>query len=300
MIKIDKLQAQVRLLPLLTRDVVLKKIALAGVAVLLETTPDGQGNWHFAADESSTGSAGAFKTAKIYADHIRLENFELTYRDGQTGAATHFNLADLKVAKQAAGDRLDVDLRADYNGQPLTLSGRTGLVNELLRSQRFALELSGTFADAAVKLEGTVEDVLKLEGINLKVQTSGRNLADLKLAKNIKFPKISAFDLTGYLRGSKDSLSLSDIGGNLAAGGVNLAFSGNVGDLTAVNGIDLHLNGSGKDLAEIGTIIDRKLPATDEFAVQGRLTGSADALSLSAATGSAQAGRVTHWFKWRD
>jgi uncharacterized protein involved in outer membrane biogenesis len=290
LIKIDKLQAQVRLLPLLTRDVELRKIAMAGVALLLETNPDGQGNWQFAADESSTGSAGALKTAKIFADHIRFENFELTYRDGKTGSSTHVNLADLKVTKQAGGDRLAVDLRADYNGHPLTLSGRTGLVNELLRSQRFALELSGTFAGAAIKLAGAVDNFLDLKGIDLKVQTSGKNLADLKLSKKIIFPKTSTFDLTGHLRGSKASLALGDISGNLAANDINLAFSGSIGDLTAINGIDLRFKGSGKDLAKIGTIVERKLPATDEFAIQGQLTGSADALSLQKASGSARKG----------
>jgi uncharacterized protein involved in outer membrane biogenesis len=290
MIRMNRLQAQVRLLPLLTRDVNLKKIALTGVAVLLETGPDGQGNWQFPAAETPDKSAGASKAAEINADHIRFENIDLTYRDGRTGAATHFSLADLKVAKQAGDDRLAVDLRADYNGQPLTMSGRTGLVNELLGSERFAIELSGGFSEAAVKLDGAVDDVLKLEGIDLKVQTSGKNLADIQLAKNIKFPKTRAFELTGYLRGSKDSLSLSDISGTLSAGGVNLAFSGNVGDLMAINGIDLQLKGSGKNLAALGTLLDRKLPATDEFAVQGRLTGSADALSLQAATGSARRG----------
>ena len=292
MVRMDKLQAQVRLIPLLARDVQLRKIAVAGVEVLLETGSDGQGNWQFPSAESSAKSAGAFKVAKINADHIRFENFGLTYRDGKTGAATHFSLADLEVAKQAGGNRLAVDLRADYNGQPLTLSGRTGLVNELLGSERFPLELSGAFADAAIKLNGAVDDVLKLEGIDLKVQTSGKNLADIMLAKNIKLPKTTAFDLTGYLRGSRDAFALNDLSGTLAASDVNLAFSGNVGDLMAFNSIDLQLKGSGKDLAYIGTIIERKLPATDEFAVQGRLTGSADALSLQAATGSARRGGI--------
>ncbi len=292
MIKMDKLQAQVRLLPLLTRDVELRKIAFAGVAVLLETKPDGQGNWEFPADESSARSAGAFKATKINADHIRFENFDLTYRDGKTGSATHFSLTDLKVAKQAAGDKLAVDLRADYNGQPLTLAGKTGLVRELLESERFPLELSGAFADAAIKLEGAVDDALKLKGIDLEVQTSGKNLAELKLTKNIQLPKTTAFDLTGHLRGSKESLALSDLSGTLSGSDVNLAFSGNVGDLIAINGIDLQLKGSGKDLTEIGTIIDRKLPATDEFAIQGRLTGAADALSFQAVNGSARRGSL--------
>ncbi len=293
MVRMDKLQAQVRLLPLLARDVELRKIAVAGVEVLLETGSDGQGNWQFPADKSSARSAGAFKAAKIKADHIRFENFGLTYRDGKTGAATHFSLADLKVAKDAVGDRLVVDLRADYDGQPLTLVGQTGLVHELLGSERFPLELSGAFAGAAIKLNGAVDDVLKLKGVDLKVQTSGKNLATLELAKNIKLPKTTAFDLTGYLRGSRDAFALNDLSGTLAASDVNLAFSGNVGDLMAFNGIDLQLKGSGKDLANIGTIIEHKLPATDEFAVQGRLTGSADALSLQAANGSARRGGIS-------
>ena len=47
MIKMDKLQAQVRLLPLLTRDVQLKRIAFAGVAVLLEPNRTDRGIGNF-------------------------------------------------------------------------------------------------------------------------------------------------------------------------------------------------------------------------------------------------------------
>ncbi len=293
MIKIDKLQAQVRLLPLLTRDVELRNIAFAGVAVLLETRPDGQGNWEFPADESSAKSAGASKATKINADNIRFEDLNLTYRNGKTGSTTRFILADLKVAEQAAGDMLAVDLKGDYNGQPLTLAGKTGLVRELLGSERFPFELSGAFSDAVIKFEGAVDDVLKLKGIDLKVQASGKNLAKLKLTENIHLPKTNAFDLTGHLRGSKESLALNDLSGTLSGSDLNLAFSGNVGDVIALSGMDLHLKGSGKDLTEIGTIIDRKLPATDEFSVQGRLAGSADALSLQAASGSARRGGIS-------
>ena len=45
MIKIQQLQAQVRLLPLLAGDVKLKQIYLDGVDALLETDPTGSVNW---------------------------------------------------------------------------------------------------------------------------------------------------------------------------------------------------------------------------------------------------------------
>jgi hypothetical protein len=58
MIKVEKLRAQVRLLPLLFRDVKVKHIGLAGVEVLIETDPNGQGNWDFIAADHGRGPTG--------------------------------------------------------------------------------------------------------------------------------------------------------------------------------------------------------------------------------------------------
>ena len=85
MIKVEKLQAQVRLLPLLFKDVKVKRVGLAGVDVLLETDPNGQGNWDFIAADSSARKAGAFKPKDIEIDHIRIEKFQLIFREGKTG-----------------------------------------------------------------------------------------------------------------------------------------------------------------------------------------------------------------------
>jgi uncharacterized protein involved in outer membrane biogenesis len=292
MIKVEKLQAQVRLLPLLFRDVQLKRIGLAGVDVLLETNPNGQGNWDFIAGDSSARKAGAFKPKDIEIDNIRIEKFQLIFREGKTGSTRRFTLASLDLTRKEAEDKLRLDLKADYNGQPVTLSGKTGLINDLLANKRFPLELSGTFSNAKVEIAGAIDDILDLRGIDLKVHASGTDLAALGLDKNIQLPKTSIFDVTGHLRGSKESLALNEASGNLSASGINLAFSGNVGDLIALSGIDLKLNGSGKDLSAAGSIIGEKLPTTDEFTIQGRLTGPAKALSLQEARGRAQRGSL--------
>ena len=293
MAKIDQLQAQVRLLPLLARDVELIGIGLTGVDVWLETNPDGQGNWEFSVAERPAKRASGSKATQINAKSIRIKDLDLTFRDGKSGSITRFDLTNLKLTRTADDDRLAVDLSAEYTGQLITLSGTTGLINKLLARQRFPVKLSGTFSHAAVNLDGTLEDALNLHGIDLKVQTSGKNLAKLKLPNNIRLPETSAFDLKGQLRGSKESLAFKDVNGNLAGSNVKLAFSGIVGDLISISGIDMHVKGSGKNLAKIGAIIDQKLPATDEFAIEGRLTGSAKALTLQAAQGSARRGRLS-------
>lgn len=61
MITVQRLQVQVRLLPLLRRNVEVNNISLAGVELLLETDPNGKGNWDFIAGDIKDKSAQTFK-----------------------------------------------------------------------------------------------------------------------------------------------------------------------------------------------------------------------------------------------
>ena len=299
MIKVEKIEAQVRLLPLLFRDLQLKRIGLAGVELLLEADPNGKGNWDFIAGDGSARKAGSFKPKDIEIDNIHFEKFQLIFREGKTGSTKRFTLATLDMVQKEAEDELTVDLKADYNGQPVTLSGQTGRMRYLFASQRFPLELSGTFSNAKVDIAGAIDDILDLRGIDLKVHASGTNLAALGFDKDIPLPKTDVFDVAGHLSGSKESLALKDINGNLSGSDVNLAFSGNVGNLISFSGIDLQLKGSGKNLTQIGVIIGEKLPATDKFEAQGQLTGSTKILSLKEAQGSANRGSLNLAMKGR-
>ncbi len=131
MIEIERLQAQVRLLPLLFKDVAIKNISLSGVKVLLEKGPESQGNWDFPAESNSTGSIGAFKPTAIEVNRVSIENLHLKFRENSTGPPTQFTLASLEMNRQENEDSATLDLKADYNGQPLTLSGKTGRVRHL-------------------------------------------------------------------------------------------------------------------------------------------------------------------------
>ena len=196
------------------------------------------------------------------------------------------------MARQGTDDALTLNLRADYAGQPVTLSGTTGRIRHVFAHQRFALELSGKLANLAVKLNGAIDDVLKLQGIDVEAQLTGENLATIGPVLDIQLPETKAFDVTGHLKGSRDSLRLDNIKGNLSGSAVDMAFSGSVGNLIAFSGVDLKLKSSGKDLAAMEPVFGEKLPATDQFEIQAQLTGSSEALSLQAAQGIASRGSL--------
>ena len=195
--------------------------------------------------------------------------------------------------RQVAEDAFALKLQADVNGQPVTLSGKTGGGRQLLTHKRFPLQLSGTLATAAIKIDGAIDDLLNLQGIDLETQLIGKNMADLEPVLDIQLPKTKAFEVTGELKGSQESLALENVKGNLSGTGFNLTAKGSIGNLIAFSGVDLKVTSSGKDLAEIGPIIGKKLPVTDGYTVQGRLTGSAKVLSLSEAQGSAHHGGLS-------
>jgi hypothetical protein len=293
MIEIEKLQAQVRLLPLLHKDVEVNQIGLFGVKVLLETDANGQENWNFLAADSDAGSPGARKPVEIDVERVTIENLHLTFNRQKTDSQTQFTLESLAMNRQETEDALALKLQADVDGQAVMLSGKTGGVHQLLAHKRFPLQLSGSLANAAIDINGAVDDLLNLQGIELAAQLIGKNVATLAPYLNIRLPKTKAFEVNGVLRGSKESLMLENVKGNLSGSSFDLAVSGSISDVIAISGVDLKLISSGKDLAEIGQIIGEKLPVTDGFTVQGRLTGSAQVLSLSEAKGTARHGDLS-------
>ena len=293
MIEIEKLQAQVRLLPLLHKDVEVNQIGLFGVKVLLETDANGQDNWNFPAADSAAGSSGAQKPVEIDVERVTIENLHLTFNRQKTGSQTQFTLASLAMNRQETEDALALKLQAEVNGQAVTLSGKTGGIRQLLAHERFPLQLSGSLANAAIEINGAVDDLLNLQGIELAAQLIGKNMATLAPYLDIRLPKTKAFEVNGALKGSMESLMLENVKGNLSGSSFDLAVSGSISDVIAISGVDLKLISSGKDLAEIGQIIGEKLPVTDGFTVQGRLTGSAQVLSLSEAKGTARHGDLS-------
>ena len=292
MIKVEKLEAQVQLLPLLHRDVEVKNINLSGVEVLLETDPNGKGNWDFIADTGKGKRTGAFKPTKIDIDNIHIENLRFIFRKNKPKSTKQFTLASLDLTRTETEDELTLDLKADYNSQPITLSGKIGKIHNLFKHQPFPLNLTGAFSNTTVKVAGTIDDLPNLTGFDLKLDASGQDLSEFGPIIGQKLPKTDQFALKWQLTGSAKTLSLKEAQCNANRGSLQFTANGAIKDLLTLSGMDLDSRLKGKNLKDFGEIIEEKLPATDAFAVEGRLTGSTDALSLKDVQANAKQGSL--------
>ncbi|MGD8271920.1 MAG: AsmA family protein [Desulfobacterales bacterium] len=292
MIKIETLQARVRLLSLLHREVEVQNIGLTGVDILLETDSNGKGNWEFIAEDRKGNSTEGFTFVNIDIDAVQIKNLRFAYRQGKTAPTTQYTLASLDVARSDSENELTLNLKADYNNQPIALSGKIGRIHSLFTHQRFPLNLSGTLSNATVKIDGAIDDFLNLQGIDLKVNASCQDLSAIGPIIGQALPKTDQFALKGRLTGSAKALSLKEAQGSASRDSLRFTVNGTVKDFFTLAGMDLQSRLSGTDLTEFGVVIGEKLPATDQFEIQGRLTGSTDVLALQAAQGNAGRGSM--------
>ena len=291
MLTADRIEAQVRLLPLLHRDVEAERIGLVGVDLFLETDPTGGGNWDF---EGAAGRGESLQTdMHIDVARVSIKELNFAFRNGKTGSTTRFTLAGLDTTEGPSPDQLTADIKGTWNGQPAEIAGKIGAIRNLGKGQPFPLDLTGDVSGVKFKAEGAIGDVPNLRGMDLTVQASGTSLAGAGRALAVSLPQTDAFTVAGRLKGSAEALTLDDAQGNFSRGNVDLTINGTVGDVISLRDISLQLTGSGKDLAELGPIIDVSLPRTGPFIIQGRLTGSPKALSLTEAQGNVSRERLS-------
>ncbi len=209
MMKAEKLQVQVHLLPLLFGDAELEGIALIGMDVLLETDATGKGNWEFPAGDKSTKSFWPVRELEV--ENVRVVKLNLTFHDGKTGSTTRFSLDSLDASRKPSSNELTIDLKGTANGQPLAVSGKIGLIRNLLAHKPLEVDLLAQVSGARITVAGVIGDVLKLDGIDLRIRATGKEAAEVGPLIGQGLPELGNFNVSGHLTGSSKALALDGL-----------------------------------------------------------------------------------------
>src|SRR5690349_7180796 len=121
MLKLDKLEADVALIPLLSSQIKIKQIRLVGADILLETNKDGLGNWVMGTPTSGGTAAPLPKISQV-----AIENGKLRWHNGATGKTRTFTVDKLPLAPTDAIGNLAIGLDGKVDTMPISLKGITG------------------------------------------------------------------------------------------------------------------------------------------------------------------------------
>ncbi|HYL81747.1 MAG TPA: AsmA family protein, partial [Candidatus Acidoferrum sp.] len=278
MLKVRRFEVEVALVPLIFRDIRIKRFVLVQPDILLETDAKGDGNWSLGGTAPSAPPATKPGEAKgtlgaLAVEKVRIEKGTVTYRDGRTKRATALALDRLDLRAKDAASPLTINLAAAYDGKAFTLAGTVGPLGELMAPTRpYPVKLAIKAGGASLETEGTIGKPTEAAGLDLKVSAKGQELAELAKLAGRNVPALGPFAVTAQVTGSMQALSVSGIDASVGKSEqVLVKATGAVKDALNAKGINVAVAVESKDLRSAAKAFGADLPSIPPLSAAARI-----------------------------
>jgi uncharacterized protein involved in outer membrane biogenesis len=272
MATLQKLELQLALIPLLSKDVQIEQLVLDKPDILLETNAQGQSNWQIspagtpqaapspAPPSPAPTGATAAPPPSIALSSLKIEGGTLAMRDA-TGHTTTLALKQLTASAATPTAPLHLALDATYNGAPVSLTADTGPIAGLLGagSAPWPVKLTATAAGAKITVDGTMAQPAAGRGLAATLTADIPDLAALSPLAGTALPPLKTIAAQVKLAETKGGtgVALNDLNLTLPqadlTGSVSLQ-QGTPPAITAnLSAKQIDLDALGKSLAAAGS-----------------------------------------------
>ncbi|HXP96971.1 MAG TPA: AsmA family protein [Telmatospirillum sp.] len=277
MIRLQRLRADISLLPLLVREVRISRLQLIGPDVLLERNAAGQANWDFGPSPSAALSAldaaktpTTFKISQLFVGHGRV-----VYRDARGGADKTLQIEQLTADADTAAAPIGLHAGGAWNGQHFEVSGVLGAMNVLMASGKpYPVKLKAVLPGLVATTNGTLS--LGKGGVpQLSLQTTAdaTELAEAAKLAGYTLPPFGAVRIAMGMTGPLSSPSLVNIDAVLGRRDMlALTAKGSIKAPLTGEGVDLLLFAEGETLGGFSRSADLALPPVGPIRAAAHLT----------------------------
>jgi uncharacterized protein involved in outer membrane biogenesis len=291
MVKIERVEAEVALLPLLKREVRVLRLTVSSPDILVERDGSGQGNWSFspppaaAAVTSSVAAKDSVPAMRLSLREVRIKSGRLTWRDGRTGALSQLNLHKVAVQNdQTAAGQLAVQVVGNMGARMLDVGGSIGLPAGA--GKPWTLRLNVGFDGMVAKVEGAVAQPLAGHGVDLGLVVQGDELGKLAklagLAQGEAPPALGPFKASGHLGDAHGPLALGDL--ELTAGRRDALLvngRGAIKDVAGLAGVELALTVDSDTLGGLSRLTGAEIAPIGPLKMTGTLSGGGEHWKLA-------------------
>ncbi|MGE5503648.1 MAG: AsmA family protein [Actinomycetota bacterium] len=186
MLRIERVEAEVALLPLLRREIQVRKLVLVMPHLLLQRDGTGRANWHLSGGQPAparpqAAPATAFEIGEIAIDHGAVEIV-----DGGK-PATRLAVDKVRLHPDRNGAAA-LSVAGSLQDAPFTVAGTVGPA-----AGRLKLQLKAEAAGTVLVADGAVADPLHGTGLDLTVGLHGDDLAALGRFAGLPLPALGPF-----------------------------------------------------------------------------------------------------------
>jgi AsmA protein len=284
-VKVKSFEVRVKLLPLLSKDIQIKRFVLNEPQIVLVRNKKGLENWtqpkppaQDAPDEKTPPTETApggmgIPISALAAENVAINNGSAIWIDHTTD--TRKEITDISlILKDVSLDRpVQLIFSAQLDKKPLSLEGTVGPVETGLKEGKIALDLSlKALKQLVLRLKGNLENPVTNPGVDLDIELAEFSPRMLVSELGQEFPvattdpeAISRLALKAHVKADAKKVSLTN--GNMELDQSKLKFSAEVAEFSKPNlKFDL-------DLDQIN--LDRYLPPKSEQPSQEKTSESA-------------------------
>ena len=236
---VERVSVEPDLLALLTGRLHARRIALSGVQTWLETDADGVGNWVIASAKGS--AAGWIKAVEI--DAIDLATIAIDYRQGRSGKTTALRIDSARIDDPLATQPIRLSAMATVAGQRVEASATLGNLALLLaNTPDYPVDFACRCGAALIDARGRIDRPLAAGGLDLALHAEAPEIAELAALFGAKLPPLGALRGSARLTGTMSAPAFAQIDATLGEAATHrLTLRGEITDLRAASGVDLHL-----------------------------------------------------------
>lgn len=222
MAQADIFEFRVSLWPLLFGRLILPEIVAVRPDVLLERGPLGEPNWELAPAEKEPGRPPSIGRLAIHEGEVR-------YRNPQADTDLRFRLDTTAAPK--GGPALAIRGEGKFGGDRSAIEGSIGSLLSLRPGgDPYPINLKGHVGGTYFDADGIVAEPIRFEGVDLRLELKGPDLAEIKGIVGIPAPATPPYDLAGQLKREGPTWSIGQL-------------SGRVGDSDLVGNLAIDLAG---------------------------------------------------------
>jgi hypothetical protein len=250
LISVGHLSAEFDTWSLFSGPFVLQNLTVKGVRARLEKGADGTSNWMPSNIDEPAENGSELDAHRIAFKVLQIDDVEFVYVDPDRHRPIVASLEQLTVSPDANGI-LDLDLRGVINELPLWADGKLGPWQNFLDGQDIAADLDLTLGPVTLALDGSVDDLTRLEGVELSGIFSGPEISHV--LGRLGLPSFAAgrFEVGAEVRQFESGHQVR-IDGNL--GDINMLLSGNIDSLLIPEKVRYDFNVTGPDARHIAEL----------------------------------------------
>jgi uncharacterized protein involved in outer membrane biogenesis len=267
MVRIDKLNVQMKLLPLFIGDIILPRVELVRPNIYLHRDASGRANWTFENTKPSDAPAGKPPKLPVIRDFL-IDEGRLTVRDETLKLKVDGTVHAHESLAKGETFALRIQGKGTINEQPFHLSVGGGPLINLDPDDPYPFKLQVRAGDIRVESDGTVKKPFDLGKLTLNVHAKGGDMADLYYLTQLALPNTPPFELSAHVQRDVKVFKVTKIAGKIGQSDIN-------GELT--------VDASRKRPAVTGDLQSRQLRLKDLAAslgskppTPGSLEGSSD------------------------